>query len=528
MSDPNAARPSWFRWLRRLGLTAVVLITLAALFHATENFRGRRAWERYRKDAEVRGLKLDFAAYIPKPVPDAENGANTPFVQSWFPKPRPDGTNYWPTKYSDASQLITVYRRSKGSASQDDRFFTDLVAWQRAFERLKEPKDRNAKKIQRNSHGVDLDAREQAAAAAVVLGELKVYEPALAELHAMSAHRKVRYPIDYKLEEPFSILLPHLAKLKGIVQTLNLQACAQLAAGQTNEAFNSIQLMLWLCDSLDDEMFLISQLVCIAGRQIAYQVIWEGLARHKWSEAQLQQIQEQLLHTDFISALDRCLADERAGGIAAIDWIRKKRMGGNSMAIFDDPEGIGGASRNSGGALLGWIIPNGWFYFEMKSYAQLMDQATQGAWDSPAKLMHPRVADQNFLGVTEQFKRGPVDSVWHHYLFARLLMPALEKSSTKFARAQSTAFQVALACAVERYRLATGKYPDALAGLMPKYLTKIPHEVVSENPMHYQQTPDGFVLYSAGWDGKDDHGEFLRAARDGEPEKGDWVWRSAP
>ena len=46
--------------------------------------------------------------------------------------------------------------------------------------------------------------------------------------------------------------------------------------------------------------------------------------------------------------------------------------------------------------------------------------------------------------------------------------------------------------------------------------------------MRYKQTPEGYVLYSAGWDGKDDGGEFLRPQKDEEAEKGDWVWRSAP
>jgi len=238
-----------------------VLITLLALFYAEESFRGKRAWNSYRKDAEARGLQLDFAAHIPKPIPDAENGANTPLVQSWFPKPRPDWTNQWPTRHGDAMQLINIKRRTTGPGSQDDRNFVDLSAWQQAFDRLKQSRDKNAKKIERSSHGSDLDAQEQARAAAVVLEELKIYEPALAELRVMSAHPKVRYPVTYKLDEPFSILLPHLAKLKGLIQTLSLRASAELAAGQTNQAFESVKLMLWITDSIEEETFLISHLV---------------------------------------------------------------------------------------------------------------------------------------------------------------------------------------------------------------------------------------------------------------------------
>ena len=35
-----------------------------------ENVRGKRDWERYRREAESRGEQLDFAAFVPKPVPN--------------------------------------------------------------------------------------------------------------------------------------------------------------------------------------------------------------------------------------------------------------------------------------------------------------------------------------------------------------------------------------------------------------------------------------------------------------------------
>jgi hypothetical protein len=111
-TPPN--RPWWLRWLRRLALVLIVAITLGALIHAVENFRGQRAWNRYRQDAEARGVKLDFAAHIPAPIPENENGANTPFIQSWFPKPKPGGDERWPTNHATASDWLTVRRRTTG------------------------------------------------------------------------------------------------------------------------------------------------------------------------------------------------------------------------------------------------------------------------------------------------------------------------------------------------------------------------------------------------------------------------------
>jgi len=513
--------------LRRLALVLVVLVTLGALVHAVENFRGQRAWNRYRQDAEARGLKLDYAAHIPAPIPDNENGANTPFIQYWFPKPRPDETNQWPVNYNEATRLITIKRRTKGSGAQDDRFFTDLVAWQQAFAQRQEADKKHAKKIELDSHDPNRNTEEQAKAALMVLEELKVYEPALAELRAMSSRRQVRYPINYKTEEPF-FLVPHLAKLKEIVQVLNLRACAELASGQTNEAFETVKLMLWVSDSMEEEPFIFSQLVRIASRQIALQSVWEGLARHQWTEAQLKELQERMLRTDFVSRLETCLSGERAFGIATVQWMQKSKKRGEAMALFSAPEGGDADGALWAKNLAAWLIPKGWFYFEMVSIGQCMDQMTTGAWDVSAQRIHPRVVEENDRHLVEKFQRWPMDALWNHYTFARRLLPALARASWRSARAQSTAQQAALACALERHRLALGQYPDSLDALVPQFLVKIPHEVVSTNAMRYTKTANGFTLWSVGWDGKDDNGAFLRAAKGEVPELGDWVWQSAP
>src|SRR2546422_113206 len=80
----------FFRWLFtwrtiRRGLIVLGLpVTHVALFYAEENWRGRRAWNKERQRLEARGEQLELKAFIPKPVPDEQNFAATPFIQSWF------------------------------------------------------------------------------------------------------------------------------------------------------------------------------------------------------------------------------------------------------------------------------------------------------------------------------------------------------------------------------------------------------------------------------------------------------------
>jgi hypothetical protein len=63
------------------------------------------------------------------------------------------------------------------------------------------------------------------------------------------------------------------------------------------------------------------------------------------------------------------------------------------------------------------------------------------------------------------------------------------------------------ACALERYRLAHGKYPQTLDSLAPQFIAKLPHDPIGGQPLHYRTTDDGqFILYSVGWNEKDDGG----------------------
>ena len=79
-----------FRWffswrvLRRFVAGFAVLVTLVALFYAEEDWRGKRAWEKYKHELESKGAVLDWAAYIPPPVPDDQNIFKAPRMTEWF------------------------------------------------------------------------------------------------------------------------------------------------------------------------------------------------------------------------------------------------------------------------------------------------------------------------------------------------------------------------------------------------------------------------------------------------------------
>jgi hypothetical protein len=116
--------------------------------------------------------------------------------------------------------------------------------------------------------------------------------------------------------------------------------------------------------------------------------------------------------------------------------------------------------------------------------------------------------------------------ILHHQLMARMLLPALGKVIMRAAAGQTALNQAAIACALERYRLANGRFPETLATLAPRFISALPNDVLTGESYKYRLTDDGrFVLYSIGWNEKDDGG--VAGRRPFDEEQGDWVWQCA-
>jgi len=116
-----------------------------------------------------------------------------------------------------------------------------------------------------------------------------------------------------------------------------------------------------------------------------------------------------------------------------------------------------------------------------------------------------------------------------YHVFARMLVPALETAVKRFAQAQATLDLARAAIALERYWLAHGEFPETLDALTPQFLAQVPHDVINGQPLHYRRTSDGqFVLYSVGWNEKDDGGVVV-FEKGSVPQvnwnEGDWVWK---
>jgi hypothetical protein len=357
--------------------------------------------------------------------------------------------------------------------------------------------------------------------AADVLFALSKFDSAVEELRQASQRPDSLIPLNYEGGfDAVSPLLKYLVALKRCSQVLRLRAVAELADGQSTKALEDVKLLLYLNNSLRSSPFLISHLVRIAIVAIGLQPIWEGLAKHEWSDEQLVALDVELGKLDFLADYEFVMRDERAFAIASFENQRRTR------------EII---SRQEDGGLVTnklTLMPSAYFYQNELAFAQWDQQ-----WILPLVDTNSRVISPAALQRANDTVRAEMKHYSPYKVQALMLFPAISSTVRKLAAIQASIDLARVACALERYRLVHGEYPETLDALVPQFIEKLPHDIIggqpsqgsgsASQPLHYRRTGDGkFLLYSVGWNETDDGGQVVLKPDGSEDRgKGDWVWR---
>ena len=62
------------------------------------------------------------------------------------------------------------------------------------------------------------------------------------------------------------------------------------------------------------------------------------------------------------------------------------------------------------------------------------------------------------------------------------------------------------ACALERFRLVHGSFPESLAALVPSVVAALPTDPITGELYRYRRFAGGYQLYPVGWNERDDRG----------------------
>jgi hypothetical protein len=302
---------------------------------------------------------------------------------------------------------------------------------------------------------------------------------------------------------------------------LDLRAAAELQDNQSEAAATDVELTLRLVDAIRSEPFVISHLVRIARLEGNLQPVWEGLADHRWTDAQLSALDADFAKLNFARDYRTAMKGEVAFGERYLECLHHYRPEFQLYANFSDEMQTDDFSVPAG--VIKWI-PAGWFYENQANYANMMLKYFLPIADGERTVISSlaqRQADHALAVDTKQFVP--------YKLVEKLLVPAVGHCADKFARAQASTDLARVAIALERFHLVHGAYPVTLEVLAPQFLAEIPHDVIDGQPLHYRLENNGqFTLYSIGWNGRDDGGTVVLERGSGPPvnfKEGDWVWR---
>ncbi len=573
---------SW-RMIRRYlyGLAGVALVL--ALFYAEEDWRGKRDWEQYKRVAEAKGERFDLSSFVPPAVPDDQNFMFSPIVSNsclfllvrnehgfeeestnagpqldirinarydWKPWPTNDLQGNWQFgKRIDLKAFQTYYRAPANSNWRTNQYQNQYANRYRRAGRprgryLASPPNRIPEQVATNEFPVAPQPHspvpEQVATnefpvapqpqspVADVLLALSKYDSAIEELRQASRRSFFRFPLRYRPETTNGFSEPNLAPLDDCVWVLRLRAVAELENGQSEKAWEDVRLILYLANLARHEPWREEWRQRWRMRNInsALQPVWQGLVDHKWSDTQLTAIEKELAGFDFLSEYQYGVRSWCAEAIEEIDSMEQRRFH-HFWALFYfgcDRDGNSLWRRVFNEDTLFTFMPKGWFYENDVAAARMARQSLQTDAEVDRRILSAEVAKRYDQARVNNFQHpSPCNFV------AGNIYPYYGGEALSFAFAQSSLDRARVACALERHRLAEGEYPATLDALAPRFIEKLPHDIINDQPLHYRRTEDGrFLLYSVGWNGTDEGGIIVReknrvhATLD--KDQGDWVW----
>jgi hypothetical protein len=576
--------------LRRFMLVMIGLITVIAAFYAVEDWRGKRAWERCKRDIEGKGQIIDWAALVPPPVPDEQNFFKAPKMSEWmagrgqteltkaitisatphdlpianvrivptdFSSPTttndivlrygsPDikvtaeqflqkaigdtqhGTldEWFVSSIPDSPQLPTIYLQTSDPVSPTN--LPRIFAQGRAFYRPPDKKvgggtDFRLELVASNSYR--LYFQPGVYIAAEYLKACEAFEPKLALVRSALNRPYARMDGDY--EHPYNITIPNFVTFRCIAQNLSQQTQCYFLTQQPDKALDQLTFIHKLCQVLEARptshpMTLVAAMINVAIQGLYCNVISEGLKKHAWSDAQLQELQAQTQDLNVLPFVESAIEGERISMARTLQSPKSEVA--DLFTKFSSPPNRGSFAGN---AWHRWrnplyvsirLAPRGWYYQNMVSIADAM-QPVINVFDKPQNQISPQKAGAAMIKI-DRLVSHPTP----YNFVAALAIPNFIRAFQTAAKNQTWINLTYLACALERYHLAHNDYPETLNALVPQFADHIPHDIINGQPLHYHRTDDGhFKLYSVGWDEKDNGGAPEKLTN-GEP-TGDWVWQ---
>jgi hypothetical protein len=343
----------------------------------------------------------------------------------------------------------------------------------------------------------------------------RAIDPILPTLREALVRHHARLDGNYGgFESPF----PDAIAIRNVAYTLAKRAKCYLLLGDSERALQELTLLHDLRRFIPAQpRFLVSAMIDASLIGLYQSVLANGLKLGVWRDEQLVVLSEQLQNVDVVSRVHESLQCEASAICHLFEHTSMKSL----EPIFVSPDRTSKSwffDVISNPMLLFYrYAPRGWVYQNMAVVARLEHNVVE-AFDPPA-ISPQRIlmAEKEVEKTSRRFAgRSP------YTVFTKVAIPNLTKAAQNSAWYQTLANQALIACALERYRLEQKAYPETLDALMPRFIKTLPVDVIGGQALKYRRIGETFLLYSIGWNEKDDNG---MVAKGGTPaEQGDWVW----
>jgi hypothetical protein len=323
--------------------------------------------------------------------------------------------------------------------------------------------------------------------------ELKKAAPALAEARKLTDQGTGRYEVAWR-KAYLSTEMSHLRQIEAVEQLLRLEGFRAAQEGEMDAALAAARGILDAGRSLGDEPMLESCLIRMNAHLNATGAIERVLAQGSATEAALADTQRLLEDEAAQNLLLLAARGERAGlhglllalesqELTVADLIPSENadeltLDDKLIAIFSDRTLVQqGAVERAHAWLLAYLT-------EFVDIAKL-----------PVEQQKPLIDKL-------EARRAKASTA------ARKLAPPIGQMARVPHQTQALLRCAAAALAVERYRLAMGRWPEKLTDLTPDYFATVPLDPFDGKPVRFKRQKDGVVVYSIGPDGTDDGGSF--------------------
>jgi len=496
-----------FFWSWGFGKFVLWTVTLVILLYVEEDWRGARDWTATKAKWEAKGESFDFNKLIPPAVPDEQNLAALPLFKLEPGQPDDNGkTSLEPLALRRAmrtnlpgGKLPTMGKAQQGEVPELGEIRTSVAAnFAEAFKNTTPPQS--------------------------ALAQFEALYPFITDLHAATATRPFcRFQEDYISQPAYGRSLSLISSQMALARILSMHAYLALSENQPQAALEDIKLVAMLNVAVGREPVLISGLVAGSLTVTNATMINQGLFMHAWNDQQLAEIQAALAPLDPLANYQLAMRGEFVGfSLPTITYLKTRRPDiKNFFSIGDQPPPLYATDSVFD------LWANGWLDRNSCQMADALLESVTFA-DPQAHRMAVEPANRAAQRAGERRKQWSAYTPWN--ILYVLATPSLLNAPLQFARVQVRLDEVRMACGLERYRLAHGVYPKTLDALVPANLAAVPRDPVTGEPYHYSLRPDGtFLLYSVGWNLKDDGGVEVYSLTNPAPgdsvaRHGDWVW----